>query len=151
MEGRCLCGGVAFEFGGPTTDIELCHCSRCQRATGSAFAPDFWVRADRFRWVQGEDLISTYDAPVIRQPPAYRNTFCRTCGSPLPVVRQGSLSVRIPAGLVQGDFPARVVDHIHIGKKAWWWNPSEIAALPAYGGAPPVEVRARMFAVLDRE
>lgn len=59
MTGQCFCGSVAFEFDGPTTDIEICHCSRCQRATGSPFASEFRVRADRFRWLlgRGPDLI----------------------------------------------------------------------------------------------
>jgi hypothetical protein len=33
MTGRCFCGNVVFEFDGPITDIEICHCSRCQLAT----------------------------------------------------------------------------------------------------------------------
>ena len=32
MTGRCFCGKVVFEFDGPITDIEICHCSRCQLA-----------------------------------------------------------------------------------------------------------------------
>jgi hypothetical protein len=32
MTGRCFCGNVVFEFDGPITDIEICHCSRCQLA-----------------------------------------------------------------------------------------------------------------------
>jgi len=64
MTGQCFCGSVAFEFEGPTRDTELCHCTRCQRATGSPFAAEFKVRADRFRWLRGEELISFCDAPV---------------------------------------------------------------------------------------
>ena len=48
MTGQCFCGSVAFEFDLPITDIEICHCSRCQRATGSPFATEFRVRADKF-------------------------------------------------------------------------------------------------------
>jgi hypothetical protein len=74
MTGQCFCRGVAFEFDGPTTDIEICHCSRCQRATGSPFAAEFRVRADKFRWLRGEELLSFFDAPILREPPAYRRT-----------------------------------------------------------------------------
>src|SRR5713226_4148012 len=114
MEGQCLCGGVAFEFDGPMTDIELCHCSRCQRASGSAFLADFWVRVEDFHWLRGEDQISFYDAPIIRTPPPYRRSFCRTCGSLVPTVCQGSPIIGIPTGLVEGNFPARAVDHIFV-------------------------------------
>jgi Glutathione-dependent formaldehyde-activating enzyme len=68
MTGQCFCGSVAFEFDRPVTDIELCHCSRCQRATGSPFAAQFRVRADKFRWLRGEELISFCDAPILREP-----------------------------------------------------------------------------------
>ncbi len=36
MIGQWFCGGVTFEFDGPTSSIELCHCARRQRTTGSA-------------------------------------------------------------------------------------------------------------------
>ena len=64
MTGLCLCGSVAFEFDLPITDIEICHCSRYQGATGSPFAAEFRVRADKFRWLRGKELISFCDAPV---------------------------------------------------------------------------------------
>lgn len=86
MVGHCFCGQVAFEFHGPMTDIEICHCTRCQRVTSSAFAAQFYVRAESFRWLRGEDLISFWDAPILRDPPPYRSVFCRTCGSPVPAV-----------------------------------------------------------------
>jgi hypothetical protein len=41
MTGRCFCGNVVFEFDGPITDIEICHCSRCQLATGSPSRRNF--------------------------------------------------------------------------------------------------------------
>ena len=85
MIGRCFCGGVSFELDGPTSNIELCHCTRCQRATGSAFSAEFRVRAENFRWLGGEELISHCDAPILREPPAYRRSFCSRCGSLVPI------------------------------------------------------------------
>jgi len=129
MTGQCFCGSVAFEFDRPVTDIELCHCSRCQRATGSPFAAQFRVRADKFRWLRGEELISFCDAPILREPPAYRRSFCKLCGSPLPSVF-GHPTVPIPTGLVDGDVLARAVKHIWVSKKANWLNLGELGTLP---------------------
>jgi|SRR6516162_3176211 hypothetical protein len=137
MTGQCFCGHVAFEFEGPTTGIELCHCSRCQRATGSPFAAEFKVQADRFRWLRGEELISFCGAPILRDPPAYRRSFCKTCGSQVPTVFPGDPGVNIPTGLVDGDLHARAVDHIWVSKKANWLNLEEFGTLPQYDCDPP--------------
>ena len=132
MTGRCFCGNVVFEFDGPITDIEICHCSRCQLATGSPFAAEFRVRAENFRWLRGEDLIAFCDAPILRDPPAYRRSFCKTCGSPLPSIFPGTPSVAVPSGLVEGDIPARVIDHIWVSKKANWLDLRELGSIPQY-------------------
>ena len=145
MTGQCFCGSVAFEFDGPTTDIEICHCSRCQRATGSPFAAEFRVRADKFRWLRGEDLISFCDAPILREPPAYRRSFCKTCGSPLPAVFAGNPVIAIPTGLVDGEIPARAADHIWMSKKANWLNLRELGTLPEHDADPPAESTARLI------
>jgi hypothetical protein len=137
MTGQCFCGSVSFEFDQPITDIELCHCSRCQRATGSPFAAEFRVRADKFRWLHGEELISFCDAPILREPPAYHRSFCKTCGSLLPSVCAGNPPVAIPTGLEHGDIPARAVDHIWVSKKANWLDLRDIGALPEYDREPP--------------
>jgi hypothetical protein len=136
MTGQCFCGSVAFEFDRPATNIELCHCSRCQRATGSPFAAEFKVRADKFRWLRGEDQISFCDAPILRDPPAYRRSFCKTCGSPVPTVFAGNPAVNVPTGLVDGDLAARALDHIWISKKANWLDLAELATLPQYAEDP---------------
>src|SRR5215472_11957081 len=47
--GSCLCGEVAFEFDGPVLEFELDHCSRCRKATGSAFASELQVTLESFR------------------------------------------------------------------------------------------------------
>jgi hypothetical protein len=98
---------------------------------------------------RGQHLIRVYDAPIIQRPPAYRNTFCQACGSPLPTMFEGSAFVRIPAGLIQEELPARMLDHIFVGKRAAWWDSDKIGTLPHYEGVPPTETRTRMFRILE--
>ncbi len=136
MTGQCFCGSVVFEFDGPITNIEICHCSRCQHASGSPFVAEFRVPTEKFRWLRGADLISFFDAPILREPPAYRRSFCKTCGSPLPSVFSGNPSVATPTGLVDGEVPARAVDHIWVSKKANWLDLRELATLPQYEENP---------------
>src|SRR5215472_7678059 len=112
MRGSCLCGSVVFEIDGEPTAIELCHCPRCRKAYGSAFATTFYVRAAGFRWARGEELVETYDAPIRERPPAYRHVFCRGCGSALPIVDREHDHAEIPAGTMDDDPGVRPVRHI---------------------------------------
>jgi hypothetical protein len=120
--GSCLCGAVAFELHPPTSPIELCHCSRCRKAYGSAFAATLYGRASRFRWTSGRDRVAVYDAPIRERPPAYRHVFCRGCGSALPIVRSDVDLVEVPAGAIDGDPDARPLRHVFVGKKAPWFE-----------------------------
>ena len=84
IRGSCLCGGVRFELARAVGPFELCQCNRCRKASGSAFASFVGVEAADYRLLAGADLIASYDAPILRAPPAYRSSFCRRCGSPVP-------------------------------------------------------------------
>ena len=63
ITGSCLCGGVRFEVGEWLSPVQYCHATRCQKATGSAFAAELAARASDFRWLCGEDLVTVYEAP----------------------------------------------------------------------------------------
>ena len=54
-KGSCLCGGVAFEAG-DSIELRNCHCSRCRKVRGAAFATNLFVPAAAFHWLRGEDL-----------------------------------------------------------------------------------------------
>src|SRR5437870_1673937 len=122
MKGSCLCGDVGFEFREPGTPIEFCHCSRCRKAYGSAFAATLYVMASDFKWIRGEDLIRVHDLPLQKEPPAYRHVFCGTCGSPLPIAMDRFGVVEIPAGTLDDDPVTRPMRHIFTGKKAAWFE-----------------------------
>jgi hypothetical protein len=96
ITGSCLCGGVRFEIAEAVGPFELCHCGRCRKASGSAFTAIFGVRTRDRRFVQGRDLMATYEAGV---PPPYRTSFCRRCGSPMPNPEPGAAWFEIPVGL----------------------------------------------------
>lgn len=138
IHGSCLCGGVRFEFTKAAGPFELCHCRRCRKVSGSAFFSGLYVRIEDFRLVEGSDLITSYEAPILREPPAYRVSFCSRCGSPVPNpasqpqarsrLRSGLL--KIPAGLLDDDPGLKPDKHIFIELKAPWF---EIADdLPQY-------------------
>jgi hypothetical protein len=120
LTGSCLCGGVRFEIARAVGPFELCHCRRCRKASGSAFAAMVGVRTRDFRLIEGADLVGTYDAPILEKPPPYRVSFCRRCGSPVPNPDPGAEWFEVPAGLLDGDPGVRPDKHIFVDLKAPW-------------------------------
>lgn len=97
IQGSCLCGAVGFELEHPVSDIELCHCRKCKKAYGAPFAATLYGTRRTFRWTRGEACVRIYDSPLEDSPPAYRHSFCATCGSALPLVWDQLPFVEVPA------------------------------------------------------
>ena len=62
LHGSCLCGGVKYQISGLLSGALNCHCSMCRKAQGSAFRSRAAVRSAEFEFVQGEELISSYES-----------------------------------------------------------------------------------------
>ncbi len=122
ITGSCLCGGVRFEIDKATAPFELCHCRRCRKVSGSAFYAGLGVRTRDFRLIAGADLIAAYDAPILREPPAYRSSFCSRCGSPVPNPPAGADWFEVPAGLLDDDPELRPDKHIFVEFNAPWYE-----------------------------
>lgn len=140
IRGSCLCGGVCFEIARAVGPFELCHCRRCRKASGSAFVAGVGVRTEDFRLLQGRELIATYEAPIVQQPPAYRTFFCSRCGSPVPNPEPDTEWFEIPAGVLDGDPQLRPDKHIFVELKAPWFAISD--RLPQYD-KPALQVLRR--------
>ena len=93
LRGSCLCGTVTYETEAKPHTSLYCFCSRCRKKTGSAHASNVFVEGAGFRWLSGEDSISTYALPDTN---TLTNCFCKTCGSRVP--RKTERGVTIPAG-----------------------------------------------------
>ena len=120
IRGSCLCGAVRFEvvrFIGP---FELCHCSRCRKASGSAFAAMIGVDAADFSWISGSEEVVSFAAPVIEHPPGYASAFCRHCGTPMPNSEADDRWFEVAAGVLDEDPGLRPDRHIFIDYKSAW-------------------------------
>ena len=53
--GTCLCGDIRFRLDGPFQWMMHCHCSRCRKHHGSAFATFVGAPAAGFEWLAGKD------------------------------------------------------------------------------------------------
>jgi len=77
--GGCNCGGVRFEIAGPLDGhASYCHCTRCQRRTGTAASAQVRIDAGTFRLLSGAELVREW-AP----PDGWPKCFCTSCGSAL--------------------------------------------------------------------
>jgi hypothetical protein len=98
LTGRCLCGAVRFELDVAPESASYCHCTRCQRRTGTAASAQARLPAGALRVVAGEDLVREW-AP----PDGWAKCFCGRCGSSLwsRDPETGALGVRL--GVIDGD------------------------------------------------
>jgi hypothetical protein len=130
--GSCLCGAVAYELDGALELIVDCHCSRCRKSRGAAYAANLLVRASQLRWLRGESNVSSY-----RVPDAVRFVcrFCGVCGSKLPRVDDERGLAIVPAGTLDQDPGARERIHIFTASKAPWYEITD--ALPRFEAEPP--------------
>ena len=78
ITGRCLCGEVTFKLTARPERAGYCHCTRCQRRSGTAASAQAAVPPGSLRITSGEELIRAY-AP----PDGYAKLFCSACGAQL--------------------------------------------------------------------
>jgi hypothetical protein len=45
--GRCACGQLSYQAEGDPLIVHCCHCTYCQRETGTAFATNVLIESDR--------------------------------------------------------------------------------------------------------
>jgi hypothetical protein len=78
LTGGCLCGGVRFEVTERPVSAGYCHCTRCQRRTGTAASASARIVPGSLRVVAGEDLLRAFEPPD-----GFAKIFCSRCGSAL--------------------------------------------------------------------
>jgi hypothetical protein len=76
LTGGCNCGAVRFEITGSLFGAHYCHCTRCQRRTGTAASASAAVVSERFRTVNGEAALKAWVPPD-----GHEKWFCDECGS----------------------------------------------------------------------
>lgn len=79
LTGGCLCGGVRFELSEPLTAAGYCHCTRCQRRTGTGSSASARVDGTTFSIVSGEELLASWEPPH----GGAEKFFCSVCGGHL--------------------------------------------------------------------
>lgn len=82
--GGCLCGAVRYRTFGKPERTTICHCTFCQRLTGSAFLVEPVFLAANVEIERG--AIATYDHRSPSHGRTLRVNFCATCGTHLSLL-----------------------------------------------------------------
>jgi hypothetical protein len=132
IKGSCLCGAVRYVLKDHLGIFQYCHCSRCRKFTGGAFAASLFVGPDDFEWLRGADQVGRYE---IEQAAHYATQFCKKCGSSLPWLTKSGRAVVVPAGGLDDDPGIRPTQNLYTASGACWYeSPGD---LPGYEEMPP--------------
>jgi len=114
--GSCLCGDVRFEITGEIKDIIHCHCSKCRKAQGSAFATNGNLDIKHFTITHGSKNLTEYQSDK-----GQYKYFCNRCGSPIISKNINNPStVRVRLGTIESDIKEKPEAHIFVSSKASW-------------------------------
>jgi hypothetical protein len=132
MEGGCTCRAVRYRLKVRPIFVHCCHCSWCQRETGSAFAVNAIIEASQVELVKGTPVQTTLPSLSGKGQTVWRCTGCGVtvwsnyagAGPTIHFIRVGTL-----------DDPARLAPDIHIytsTKLPWVILPDDIPAVSEF-------------------
>lgn len=134
LTGGCGCGAVRFEVTEPLVGATYCHCTRCQRRTGTAASASGATVPGSFRFVQGEDRAKAW-----KPEGGFEKWFCGDCGSALfsrDPEHPERVGVRL--GAIDGDPGVRPRAHQFVAYAASW-EPLPDDGLPRFPERRPAD------------
>lgn len=132
LTGGCGCGAVRFEIDAPLVGAAYCHCTRCQRRTGTAVAASARIEPGSMRIVEGEDHLRAW-APE----GGLEKVFCDACGSALLARTPGDHEIVIVRlGAIDGDPGVRPSARQFVAYAAPW-EPIPDDGLPRFDERMP--------------
>jgi hypothetical protein len=116
LTGACLCGEVRFEITRPLGRAGYCHCTRCQRRTGTAAAASAALEPDSVRFTSGEELVKAW-----KPDDGWAKLFCSSCGSALfSQSPESDHPGAVRLGAIAGDPGVRPSYHQFVSYAAPW-------------------------------
>jgi hypothetical protein len=122
---------VKYEYRGELGPIVFCHCSRCRKAQGSAFATNSPINESGFSLLSGKETLREYESSAGK----FR-AFCSNCGSPVFSRFTGKPGIlRLRIGTLDTRIAERPSAHIYAGSHAEWFD--ILDDLPQYEAGVP--------------
>jgi hypothetical protein len=132
IEGACTCKYVRYRLEAAPMFVNCCHCTWCQRESGSAFALNAMLESDRLTLISGKvEKIHTptnsgAGQQIFRCPQCWIALWSHYAGA-------GSLISFVRVGTL--DAPQLFPPDIHIftaSKQPWIILPADVPAVPEY-------------------
>ena len=78
VNGACHCGQIRYEAEIDPAAVSICHCTDCQKITGSAFRVNVPAKKENFRMLAGtpKTYLKTAESGAKRL-----QAFCQNCGT----------------------------------------------------------------------
>lgn len=132
LDGGCSCGAVRYRLQAWPIFVHCCHCTWCQRESGSAFAVNAFIEASQIALLKGQPAPATLPSASGKGQVFWRCAECGVtvwsnyagAGPKIHFVRVGTL-----------DDPSRVPPDIHIytsTKQPWVIPPDDVPAVPEF-------------------
>lgn len=118
LHGSCLCGEVKFTCRDEFSQFHFCHCSECQKITGSAHVANLFTKPGNINWISGQENVQRFDVPG----QMFSNAFCRACGSRVPYVSKSGKGLIVPAGVLDSAPSIAPQDNIFWPERASWYD-----------------------------
>jgi hypothetical protein len=118
---------VRYEVSEPFVSANYCHCTRCQRRTGTAASANGRTAEGSFRIVKGEELVKCWDPGGGGFP----KCFCSNCGSALYSQSPEGDQISVRLGTVDGD-PGIRPEKRQFTAYAAVWEPIPEDGLPRF-------------------
>ena len=115
-DGGCQCGKVRYRLESAPVSLAVCHCTECQRQSGSAFGMSLFVPEKSFRLLAGEltSFKVTADSGRVKTC-----SFCADCGTRIHhQVVDAALSVK--AGTLDDTSGLQPTAHYWTKRKQPW-------------------------------
>lgn len=135
-KGSCLCGKIRYAITGELGDFGYCHCTRCQKASGSSHAANSGVDAGDFKLADPDGVLREFES----SPGKFR-AFCSNCGSPVYArlaFRPGVYRIRL--GTLDTPLDRRARAHTFVSEMPSWDLIEGYQELPRFDGWAPRDV-----------
>jgi hypothetical protein len=119
MTGGCLCGAIRYSIAAPITGLRACHCTNCQKSSGTAGTVNAVVPTESFRIIKG--TTKKYDDAATQSGRTLSRHFCGDCGSPIYSHRNPNPGfVVVRAGTLDDSTGLKVTGHIWTSRARSW-------------------------------